>query len=70
MTDTIEQQLAAANARIAHLAEENERLTALLPPLPAAGQRWRPGSKCPATCMCTPMGSRRLPALRRANRWA
>src|SRR3954465_6929155 len=38
--------LAAANARIARLAEENERLTALLPPLPAADQVWRPGSKC------------------------
>lgn len=43
---TIEQQLAAANARIARMAEENERLTALLPPLPAPGQVWRPGSKC------------------------
>src|SRR3954471_14882130 len=38
--------LAAANARIARLAEENERLTALLPPLPAADQAWRIGSKC------------------------
>jgi hypothetical protein len=39
MTDTTEQQLAAARAEI-------ERLTALLPPLPADGQVWRVGSKC------------------------
>jgi hypothetical protein len=44
MTDTIEQQLAAANARIAQLAQENADLAALLPPALRPGLFFRLGN--------------------------